>query len=90
MEPRGRNRWQVERSRKRRQQAETVAVGCHRLPKGGMVRKGVDGSSPSEGLQRAPQPALLSFRSTCSRANVEMEPFMELSGTRGAVPRRAT
>jgi hypothetical protein len=48
----GRSRWQMERPRKRLGQAQTVAVGCDRLPERFHGKEGVDGSSPSEGLAR--------------------------------------
>ena len=45
----GGNRSQIRRASKPRNQSETVAVGCDRLPKGAHGKEGVDGSSPSEG-----------------------------------------
>ena len=45
------NRWQIGRPRKRRNQAKTVATGCDQLPWDLDGKEGVDGSSPSEGLQ---------------------------------------
>src|ERR671937_2817139 len=46
----GGNQWQIESPRKRQKQAETVAVGCHRLPIGAHGKEGVRGSSPREGF----------------------------------------
>jgi hypothetical protein len=40
--------------RNRREQANTVAVGCHWLPIGAHGKEGVDGSSPSEGFAKCP------------------------------------
>jgi hypothetical protein len=54
----GRSRWQTGRPRKRLGQAQTVAVGCDRLPERFHGKEGVDGSSPSEGFAKAPQIAL--------------------------------
>jgi hypothetical protein len=48
------NQRQMERRPKRRKQAKTVAVGCHRLPQTFHGKEGVDGSSPSEGFQEVP------------------------------------
>ena len=60
----GRNQWQIGSERKARKQAQTVAVGCDRLPRAAHGKEGVDGSSPSEGSAEA----------------VGMEPSMEPSG----------
>jgi hypothetical protein len=59
MEPSGCNRWQSlanGMALKRLRQANTVAAGCDRLPRGG--KEGVDGSSPSEGFRFLPAQAL--------------------------------
>jgi hypothetical protein len=48
------NRWQTARPLKRPRQAKTVAVGCDQLPESFHGKEGVDGSSPSEGLHKAP------------------------------------
>ena len=48
------NWWQMGTARRRLKQAKTVAMGCDRLPIGAHGKEGVDGSSPSEGLQKAP------------------------------------
>jgi hypothetical protein len=53
MEPRGCNRrqsGQIDRVRKPRRQAKSVATGYHRLPEKFHGKEGVDGSSPSEGF----------------------------------------
>jgi hypothetical protein len=53
MEPRdatGGNQRQMEGAQKPRKQAQTVAVDCHRLRATFHGKEGVDGSSPSEGL----------------------------------------
>jgi hypothetical protein len=56
----GGNRSQIVSTRKRLQQAKTVAAGCDRLPQAAHGKEGVDGSSPSESsakyLQNAPFP----------------------------------
>jgi hypothetical protein len=44
----------MNRRRKRRKQAKTVAVGCDRLPLKLDGKEGVDGSSPSEGFEFLP------------------------------------
>src|ERR671931_1134549 len=62
----GGNRSQIEQAQEPPRQAETVAVGCDRLPKGAHGKEGVDGSSPSEGSARAPQNGASSLRSTCT------------------------
>jgi hypothetical protein len=49
----GRNRWQMERRRRRLRQAKTVAMGCDQLPESFHGKEGVDGSSPSEGFAKA-------------------------------------
>jgi hypothetical protein len=49
------NRWQMQRLRKRRKQAKTVATGCHQLPWDLDGKEGVDGSSPSEGFTKSLQ-----------------------------------
>ena len=46
-----RKRSQIARRRQARNQAETVAVGCEPLPATFHGKEGVDGSSPSEGLE---------------------------------------
>jgi hypothetical protein len=51
MERGGRNRWQIEQARERRESPKTVAVGCDWLPRNG--KEGVDGSSPSEGFTKS-------------------------------------
>ena len=50
----GGNRSQITSTRKRLKQAKTVAAGCGRLPQAAHGKEGVDGSSPSEGLQKNP------------------------------------
>jgi len=47
------NRSQMTAARNRYKQAKTVAVGCDWLPKGAHGKEGVDGSSPSEGFEKA-------------------------------------
>ena len=49
----GRNRWQMALPRNPPKQAKTVAVGCDQLPESLHGKEGVDGSSPSEGLEIA-------------------------------------
>jgi hypothetical protein len=51
----GGNQRQMGEPRKRLGQAKTVATGCDRLPIGAHGKDGVDGSSPSEGLNKALQ-----------------------------------
>src|SRR6266498_4169387 len=53
----GGKRWQVRWAETGREQAETVAVGCDQLPSGPHGKEGVDGSSPSEGLEIKEIPA---------------------------------
>jgi hypothetical protein len=55
-----RDEWKVDSSRKRFGYAETVAAACHRSQTTRDGKEGVDGSSPSEGLQN---PAYGNFRS---------------------------
>jgi hypothetical protein len=50
----GGNRSQIVSTRKRLKQAKTVAAGCDRLPQAAHGKEGVDGSSPSEGLNESP------------------------------------
>jgi hypothetical protein len=76
----GGNQWQIESPRKRQKQAETVAVGCHRLPIGAHGKEGVSGSSPEEGSAKAPDVGF--FRSdgfAPAQRAVGMEPVMEPS-----------
>ena len=87
MEPRGGNRWQsaqIEGAQKRRKQAKTVAVGCHRLPESFHGKEGVDGSSPSEGSAKALQISGFLLSSICIiRQYVPgLEPIMELRDLR--------
>jgi hypothetical protein len=74
-----------------RNQANTVAVGCVRLPAGPHGKEGVDGSSPSEGFAKSPHVRASCFGSICRLSNVRtgMEPFMEPSGQRGFSESRA-
>jgi hypothetical protein len=53
----GGKRSQIAQTRKARNQAKTVAVGCDRLPIGAHGKEGVDGSSPSEGFTKGQQMA---------------------------------
>jgi hypothetical protein len=48
----GGNRWQIAYPRKPRNTAKIVATGCNQLPRSQNGKEGVDGSSPSEGLQK--------------------------------------
>ena len=48
------NQSQIGRRLNWQKQAETVAVGCDRLPKSFDGKEGVSGSSPEEGLRKAP------------------------------------
>jgi hypothetical protein len=50
----GGNRSQIAQPKERPNQAKTVAVGCDQLPKQAHAKEGVDGSSPSEGLDESP------------------------------------
>ncbi len=54
----GGNRWQMGEPPKGPKKAQTVAVGCDRLPRGVHGKEGVDGSSPSEGSAKAPHAGL--------------------------------
>jgi len=76
----GRKRSQIRHAQKPRKQAKTVAVGCDRLPETSDGKEGVDGSSPSEGLQERRTPRFLGQADLlCVELVVGMEPFMELS-----------
>jgi hypothetical protein len=46
----GSNQWQIASAQNPPKQAKTVAVGCDQLPEAFHGKEGVDGSSPSEGL----------------------------------------
>src|SRR5918994_1988399 len=76
----GGNRWQMRRPRKRLKEPKTLAVGCDRLPESFHGKEGVEGSSPSEGLQRSPAKQRFSSRDYLHefRYAVGMEPLMEL------------
>src|SRR5262245_36665603 len=50
----GGNRSQIAPARETRNQVETVALGCDRLPRRPHGKEGVDGSSLSEGLHKSP------------------------------------
>ena len=50
----GGNQWQMRPTRMSRNQAKTVAAGCHRLPGAAHGKEGVSGSSPEEGSAKAP------------------------------------
>jgi hypothetical protein len=56
----GGNQWQTGLAPKARKQAESVAVGCDRLPEKFHGKEGVDGSSPSEGSEKLLQMPTLS------------------------------
>jgi hypothetical protein len=58
------NRSQVGPRRNRREQAKSVATGCHRLPETFHGKEGVDGSSPSEG----------SAKGACTAATYRADP----------------
>jgi hypothetical protein len=49
------NQWQIGSESKPQEQAETVALGCDRLPMEVHGKEGVDGSSPSEGFTKTLQ-----------------------------------
>ena len=61
----GRKRWQIAQPRKRRNHAETVALGCHQLPEKFHGKEGVSGSSPEEGSAKAPHVGAFLFGRTC-------------------------
>ena len=83
MEPSGRNRgnrWQMGRARKPLKQADPQHPATHGNRFGAHGKEGVDGSSPSEGLQN-PRSRRFSVQNDLlfvARA-MGMEPFMELS-----------
>jgi hypothetical protein len=79
----GRSRWQMGRPRKRLGQAQTVAVGCDRLPERFHGKEGVDGSSPSEGFSREgiPEIADLGQRDR-RRATARTRAVLRLPGSR--------
>src|SRR5919198_4725040 len=66
----GGNRSQITEPQKRQKQAKTVAVGCHRLPRGSHGKEGVDGSSPSEGSAKVPQSGASCFWRSCKTFRV--------------------
>src|SRR5215218_7458722 len=79
----GSNRWQMGRRPERLRQAQTIAVGCDRLPRLFMVRRGSTVRVRQRALQK-PRKSL-SFRSARlaeGQCAVGMELFMELSGPR--------
>jgi hypothetical protein len=82
----GGKRSRITHARKPQNQAETVAVGCDRLPSAGHGKEGVDGSSPSESSAKTAE--LGRFFGRCHlqelQCAVGMEPFLELSGSRTA------
>ena len=88
MEPSGRNQrqpWQMERPRKPLKQADPQPIATHRNRSGAHGKEGVDGSSPSEGLQIPRTPALsLQPELQRQRRAVGLEPFISSSY---AVPR---
>jgi hypothetical protein len=86
----GGNRWQMERPRKWLRQANSVAVGCDRLPRERHGKEGVDGSSPSEGSAKAPHIEAFSFRPTCSSSNVRTESESSRASARLGVLLRAS
>jgi hypothetical protein len=61
----GGNRWQMERPRKWLRQANSVAVGCDRLPRERHGKEGVDGSSRQRASAKAPQSAAFCLARTC-------------------------
>ena len=67
----GSNRWQMGGRPERLRQAQTIAVGCDRLPKLFHGKEGVDGSSPSEGLK------YLQIRYFCCLSDASQEITME-------------
>jgi hypothetical protein len=77
----GGNQWEIERARKARKQAKTVAKGCHRLPETFHGKEGVSGSSPEEGLCKsaARRRFLVQIDLLSVDRTVGMGPFMELS-----------
>jgi len=86
VEPRGRNGWRrlpLLPTPNRCVQAQSFATACHRLRPRAHGKEGVDGSSPSEGLQnrRSPGFSVQNDLLFVVRA-VGMEPLMELSCTR--------
>jgi hypothetical protein len=73
MEPSGAtsgNQWRMRKTRTPQKQAETVAMGCDRLPQGPHGKEGVDGSSPSEGSAKPVLRAGFAFRRSCTSSSV--------------------
>ena len=66
----GSNRWQMGGCPERLRQAQTIAVGCDRLPKLFHGKEGVGGSSPSEGFSKAPQIGAFCFERTSTISSV--------------------
>jgi hypothetical protein len=82
MEPSGRNQWQPVANRSAAETAkkgQSVAPGCDWLPRPSNGKEGVSGSSPEEGLPKAPANAglLLSrfaaLRPACSGMEQDLE-----------------
>jgi hypothetical protein len=63
----GGNQPQTHRAHRRRIQAKTVAVGCHPLPETFHGKEGIDGSSPSEGLNTCKTAFLMTIESLQSK-----------------------
>jgi hypothetical protein len=87
------NQLQIGRPAKPQKQAKSVATGCHRLPARFHGKEGVDGSSPSEGLNKKDlQMGILRClhgrKSDASR--VRDGYILGLAGTRGHPRRLAT
>jgi hypothetical protein len=76
------------RPRRPLKQAQTVAVGCDRLPESFHGKEGVDGSSPSEGSAKALQTVFVQADLQMLQTAVGVEPFMEPSGRGSALVRR--
>jgi hypothetical protein len=78
------------KTRKRRNQAKTVATGCDQLPWDLDGKEGVDGSSPSEGFEKALQIGLSVVCPDAAPASRGYETgtfsdWRALAGTRGLV-----
>jgi hypothetical protein len=82
----GGNRWQMGQPPSTPQRPATVATGCDQLPIGAHGKEGVDGSSPSEGLDKVP--ANRHFAVACVK-NARTH-FGHISGARDTPRRRAT
>jgi hypothetical protein len=86
------NQRQIAGPRKPLNQAKFVAMRCHQLPERFDGKKGVDGSSPSEGLQKSPanRAIVLPVATKLARFGVRGGYILGHAGIRGHVRPSAT